>query len=392
MVDLPIRLAVLGLGAVAQSVHLPLIRRRSDLFTLVGVADVSEALTAKVGELFGVPAHRQATSLDDLLGQVEVDAVLICSGGSHRDAVVSALGKGVAVLCEKPLAFSRAEIDEIRVALSGEERRRLMVGYMKQYDPAVKHARELLASIDDVRTVDVSVLHPTGAAQLEFARVLAGANVPPEVLDATAASEAHLRTAIIGSMDSQIWPLYSGVLLSSLSHDMSILRLLFGAPAVIDFVDVWRRRSVNQVHPTGRDARALGEHPPSVRVIGQLPRAERFVMDWHYLHDYPAYRETVRIIHGSGSIELAFPSPYLLNAPTVLTVTSSTGEAEARTEYRDTSEAFERQLEAFASMVINGDSPHTTIDGAASDIETSQAVIASWAHRMGIRLDGELRS
>src|SRR5690606_19360602 len=117
--------------------------------------------------------------------------------------------------------------------------------------------------------------------------------------------------------------------------------------------------------------------------VGVVGEFTRFALDWHYLHDYPAYRETIRFIYGQGSIELTFPSPYLLHAPTVLTTYSTAGEAEARTELRSISEAFEIQLEAFVAMFHEGTAPLTDLSGAEEDVVTSQAIIASFAKRKG---------
>jgi myo-inositol 2-dehydrogenase/D-chiro-inositol 1-dehydrogenase len=380
----PLKIAVVGLGAVAQSVHLPLIRRRPDLFELVAITDLSTSLTAKVGEAFGVAAEGQFADFDQLLQHPNLDAVLVCSGGSHEGIVVAALNRGLAVLCEKPLAFTLSEIAAIRAALPTSGPPRLMVGYMKQYDPAVARAAEILSTIDDIRTIDVTVLHPTGRSQLEFAHVLAGnGDVDAATLSHLQAEDNRLRTIALGAETGAaadaLWRVYAGCLMSSLSHDMSVIRRLTGGVESVDFVDIWRQRSTTQVRETGRDTAALGEWPPSIRVAGRLEGESRFVLDWHYLPDYPAYRETVRIVHGAGSLELEFPSPYLLNAPTTLTTFALTGDAEARTVFRSIDEAFELELEEFANMVNRGTQPLTGIDGAENDIKTSQMIVARFA-------------
>ncbi len=56
------------------------------------------------------------------------------------------------------------------------------------------------------------------------------------------------------------------------------------------------------------------------RSTGRLGGEARFTIRWHYLPDHPSYREEVRVVTDLASIELEFPSPYLLNAPTVLRV------------------------------------------------------------------------
>jgi len=49
-----VRLGVVGLGAVAQAVHLPLVTRRRDLFEVTAVCDLSAALAERVTDRFGL--------------------------------------------------------------------------------------------------------------------------------------------------------------------------------------------------------------------------------------------------------------------------------------------------------------------------------------------------
>jgi predicted dehydrogenase len=384
-----LRLAVAGLGAVAQAVHLPLINRRPDLFQLVSVFDVSPTLRQQVGERFGVPAIRRYATLEDMLDGEPVDAVMILTGQSHAPAIVAAFARGYPVFCEKPLAFTRAEVDQIEAAVPlRSETPPLFLGYMKQYDPAVTEAVRLLGEIGEICAVDITVLHPTGASQLEFAHLVPFAH---DGLDSDAAAERDrvMHLAALGAQDDAINRLYSGALLSSLAHDLSLLRLMTGPPADIGYVDVWTAASSTARREIGRDIRALGEQPPSIAVTGQLPGEARVSMHWHYLPDYPAYRETVTVHHGTGSLELVFPSPYLLNAPTQLTVVDYTGGFERRSVYRSVAEAFEIQLEAFYQMVTEGRAPLSTIADGRTDVVTCQQIISCYASRTGLPLGGE---
>ncbi|BDZ44860.1 hypothetical protein [Naasia aerilata] len=265
-----------------------------------------------------------------------------------------------------------------------------MVGYMKQYDPAVERARQILADVDDIRTVDVDVLHPTGYSQLEFAHVLGASDVPADRIAELRAEDDRLRLSALGDVEDPLWRLYSGTLLSSVAHDLSILRFLTGPPATVELADVWRRAPAHQVHVTGRDTPALGVQPPSVRVAGRLGDEARYLLNWHYLHDYPAYRETVRVVWGAGSLELQFPSPYLLHAPTVLTLHRPSGDDAERLEFRSIAEAFERQLEAFADMAWNGTPPRTGFAGAADDLRVCQEIVRRHLAATGVPAGGEL--
>lgn len=386
----PLRLAVAGLGAVAQAVHLPLINRRPDLFKLVSVFDVSPTLREQVGGRFGVPATRQYASLETMLDAEPVDAVMILTGQSHAPAVVAAFARGYPVFCEKPLAFTQAEVDQIEAAIPPRlETAPLFLGYMKQYDPAVTEAVRLLGEIDEICAVDITVLHPTGASQLEFAHLVPFVHDAPDAADAAAERDRATHLAALGAQDNAVNRLYSGALLSSLAHDLSLLRLMTGPPADIGYVDVWTAASSTTRREVGRDIRALGEQPPSIAITGRLPGQARVSMRWHYLADYPAYRETVTVHHGAGSLELVFPSPYLLNTPTRLTVIDYAGGFERRSVHRSVTEAFEIQLEAFYQMVTEGRPPLSSIADGRTDVVTCQQIMSCYAARIGVQLGGE---
>jgi hypothetical protein len=98
----------------------------------------------------------------------------------------------------------------------------------------------------------------------------------------------------------------------------------------------------------------------------------------------------VVVHHDRGSLELTFPSPYLMNAPTTLTVVSRDDSgAESRNEWRDVTEAFEVQLDAFHAFVTEGVPPRTDAAGALEDIVTAQRIAARYAVQHDLQIGGE---
>ena len=134
-----VRVGVAGLGVVAQAVHLPLLARRWDLFEVTALCDLSASLCATLGERYGVPVDQRYSSVDDMCEGVALDAVLVLTSGSHGAAVARCVDAGLAVLCEKPFAYSVAEADAV-IARAGD-RPRVQVAYMKQYDGAFGRLR-----------------------------------------------------------------------------------------------------------------------------------------------------------------------------------------------------------------------------------------------------------
>ncbi|MGO3886765.1 MAG: Gfo/Idh/MocA family protein [Mycetocola sp.] len=124
---------------------------------MVVVAGRDAGRAADAAERFG-----WAESTDDwrtLLTRDDIDLIDICTpGDTHREIAIAALAAGKHVLCEKPLANSVAEAEEM-VAAAHEARARgafAMCGYSYRRTPALSLAKQLvdegrLGSIRHVR-------------------------------------------------------------------------------------------------------------------------------------------------------------------------------------------------------------------------------------------------
>lgn len=365
----PLRIGVAGLGAVAQAVHLPLLAKHPDRFAIAALCDLSASTRDALGDRYGVaPAHRFADARD-LIDAGGLDAVAILTSGSHGALATAAARAGLAIFCEKPLAYTLAELDELEAAAP-----RLQLGYMKLYDPAVERAVRLLADRPAPRSIEVTVLHPPSGPQLAHAGLLpAPADVDAGVLAGIVAGEAAVTEAALGAVGAPLADLYGDVLLGSIVHDLAVIRALAGGPLEIDDADAW----------------PLDAPGGSVSLLGRLPGGARVSIRWHYLEDYPAYREEVRVHDAAGTVELSFQAPYLLHAPTTLTVVSADAEAERVATTRSTVEAFEQQWLAFSSFVRGGGAPRAALAEGREDVRTCQAAAAALAVRLGVEIGGE---
>ena len=371
-----VRVGVLGLGAVAQSVHLPLLARRSDLFEVGAIADASRSTVDAVGDRFAIPTASRHVSLEAMLAAGGLDGLLVLTTGSHAPASLAALDAGLAVLCEKPLAFTLAEADGLAAHPSAA---RLLLGYMKQYDPAVRRAASILRDASlRIRSIEVTVLHPTGSSQMARARLLPpSGDIPPEQVAAWSEETRRLRAVALGdAAAAEIGAIYSELILGSLIHELSVVRSLAGEVGRVDGADWW----------------AADVAPGSVAFSGRLAGGTggaRVAMQWHYLPDFPAYREEVRVHHERGFVSLVFPSPYWLHAPTRMVSTSLDGGAEVVERFRSTDEAFEAELEAFHALATRGERPLAGVAEGRADIVTCQRIAARLAQGRGMPVAGE---
>lgn len=372
-----VRLGILGLGAVAQAVHLPLLLRHAERFEIAAIADLSGEVTRRIGERLGLPEDRRHASLEDLLAGGGLDALVVLTSGSHGPAILAGLDAGLAVFAEKPLATTLAEADAIAERLAADPGRGLQVGYMKLYDPAVVRGRAIAERerLGTPRAVEVTVLHPTSEAQLAFARLLPPpGDIAVETRAALGAATDALRATALGEEAArEVGRVYSEILLGSVVHELALTRAFAGDPVAIDDVVTW----------------PAGTWPPSVQATGRLAGGGRVTIAWHYLPDYPAYREEVRVVYDAATIELAFPSPYLLHRPTELRVATRTGDARRDEVWTSTVEAFEEELLAFHALVVDGTPPIAGLRDGRADIVTCQRMAAALARRLGVPLGGE---
>jgi predicted dehydrogenase len=109
-----VRLGVIGVGAIAQLAHLPVLSKMRGA-QLVALCDNDGAKARSLADRFGVPDV--FTDIDELLELDEVDAVVVATPNHlHEPHVLSALAAKVHVLCERPLSLTSRGVERILAA------------------------------------------------------------------------------------------------------------------------------------------------------------------------------------------------------------------------------------------------------------------------------------
>jgi predicted dehydrogenase len=140
----PLRMAVVGLGWVAQARHIPAVMRNEHL-ELVGVIDRSPGRAREVARRYNVAHHAEASVLKKIGWLDEVDAISIATAPmAHRDLACEALDRGHHVITEKPFAMT---VDEGRdmCATAQANARTLAVVHNFQF---ARSMQRLMADID----------------------------------------------------------------------------------------------------------------------------------------------------------------------------------------------------------------------------------------------------
>lgn len=186
-------MAVLGLGALG-SRHASIAATRVAGAKLVAAADPVEERRAAVAAAYGAATY---ANWEDALQHPGVDAVVVVTPSpTHAPAVIAAAKAGKAIFCEKPLAFTLEQCDEVASAVDTAGVL-FQMGFMRRVDPAYAAAKQQIEA-----GVIGDVIAYSGSSR-----------------DPDAQPGPHWRTC-------------GGIFMDSMSHDFDIARHLVGDEVV----------------------------------------------------------------------------------------------------------------------------------------------------------------
>lgn len=357
-----VRVGVVGCGLVAQVMHLPYLRELSDLFEVVAVCDISPTRVEAVGAAYGV-SHR-STAWEDLVAE-PLDAILVLTNGNHVPIASAAVRAGRHVFVEKPLCLSVAEGRGL-VREADAAGVRLMVGYMKRYDPAYERLARELPALGPLRYVRLTTLESPLEPYVGHYPFSSGEPPDPGLLRQLQADDVAVVREAIGDVRPDVAHAYRDWLLDSMVHELNAIRGLLGDPDRIDFARI---------------------RPEGITAILRFGEVE-CVASWVELPGMARYRQEWAFVASDRRALLEFPSPFLRSAPTAMILEDGTSgsSASSRSEHvLSYEEAFKRELQEFHAAIVDGRPPRTTGEDALKDVALCAAIVA--AHVEGRPID-----
>src|SRR5256714_13347605 len=133
--------ALIGAGGIARQSHLPALRGAPALRARVDVVAVVDSAPG-IPPVDGIPLLRDRAALGD---HAPLDFIDICTPtASHLELIVWGLEQGYHVVCEKPVALTRAEAERIAAA-SRASGRIVMPCHQYRFNPVWQRVKEWLA-------------------------------------------------------------------------------------------------------------------------------------------------------------------------------------------------------------------------------------------------------
>ena len=145
----PVRCAVVGLGMIGQE-HAAVLAG-SPLADLAACCDVDPGAAARV------PGGAKFTSdLGELLDLPGLEAVFVCTPQeTHREVATRALGRGLFVFCEKPVAHTLEDADAL-ISMPEAQDGHLVIGHTLRFSPDYVAIHQAVASGATGRIVSMS--------------------------------------------------------------------------------------------------------------------------------------------------------------------------------------------------------------------------------------------
>jgi predicted dehydrogenase len=361
----PLRVGVIGLGEVAQVVHLPILESLPHLYEVAAVTDISPALRKLMGDRYGV--ERRYTDTREMVADAALDCVLVLNSDEyHTESVVAALDAGLHVLVEKPMCLSPREAEEIIEARDKADRV-VMVGYMRRFAPAFEAAKERLASLGRINYARVHDI--IGRNQLmidQTARVVRPGDVPQAAIEERWARGATLVKEALGDVDPVLGGTYR--LLCGLgSHDLSAMRELLGRPRRVAAARQWR---------DGGYIAAMLEYDDFVAVY-ETGVDDQVRFDAH-----------LEVYGDLAELRVQYDTPYIRHLPTTLVVKETDGDGYRETVLRPhLKDPYTHELEHFHAAVTGDRQVKTTPEDYVADMELFVEIVRAIEHGTG-REDG----
>jgi predicted dehydrogenase len=247
---------------------------------------------------------------------------------------------------------------------------KLMVGYMKRYDPGFERAQEIFQEMEGGGLIRVhnSVGSPDRITQ-EMYDLVRTSDVPEEELAAAKAREVASFLQAIGREREEFLSAYS-LLLHLWSHDINILRGAFGEPHQMKYAEVRVGKPVSSL--------------PSVQVLAVLDYGPDAVCMWE-TQAFVAnewWDEELALFGDERTVKVRFPNPYLKNSPTTVRVEETFGGALIQQEIvASYDEAYKRELRHFYNCVVNDVEPRTSGKDSRKDLEFAINIIRGCSPR-----------
>jgi len=348
-----LKVGLIGLGEVAQIIHLPILQSLSDRYEIAALCDISPSLLDHMGRLYRVP--NLYTDASKLAEQSDLDIVFVLNSDEyHADCAIAAARNKKHVFIEKPMTLTTADADAI-IKARDEAGVQVMVGYMRRFAPAFTQAVEDVKSIGKINYARIRDIIGKNHLFINQSSVVHRYKDFPEgAMEDRAARAARMIQEELGDVPEIMHNTYR-LMCGLSSHDISAMRELIGMP----------NRVVSAMHwNNGWNLAAIFEFDGFYGTFETITDDNR---------RFDAHLE---VYGNTKQIRVQYNTPYIRHLPTIMHVKETVGESFSESDVRPTfKDPYTVELEYLYDAITQGFTPKTTPEDYKNDLAVFKMIV-----------------
>lgn len=344
-----LNVGLIGLGEVAQVIHLPVLQSLPQYYRISALCDISAKLVEQIGRQYGVT--NLYTDASDLVKQEDLDVVFVLNSDEyHAECAIAAANHKKHVFIEKPMCLTFAEAEAI-IEARDRNQVKVMVGYMRRYATAFEQAVEEIGGFDHITYARVrDIIGPNSYFVNQTSQTISFDDIPESAaVDRRNRSEQLGKEATGLEPDSPLFGICR--FLTGLgSHDLSAMREAIGMPRGV----VGAKASVQQ---GSIFLNAIFDYDKfSVTYETGMDQQGRF--DAH-----------LEVYSKQKTVKVQYDTPYIRHLPTTMTIQETIGQAYKETIVRPTfTDPYTIELKYLYDVIMQGITPKTTPEDYKNDL------------------------
>ncbi|WP_283673690.1 Gfo/Idh/MocA family protein [Butyricicoccus sp. Marseille-Q5471] len=341
-----VKVGLIGVGTVAQLMHLPILSDLKEHYRIAAVSDVSPSQLAYIADKYNATPY---PSPFDLVRDPEVEAVFVLSPDQyHFEYAKAALEAGKHVFVEKPVTLCPQELEELIALEKVHPEQICMVGYMRRYAQGFLKCKELLEAddrkIEYMRFRDIILEGDfyIGQTKLPFLP----SDVSRDLIEESGKRRREQIGRALGEDCTEQQRTTYQMLTGLGCHTLAAVRELVGMPKKVESVAV------------------DGEH-----VIAVL-RYDDFLALYEIVNDQDVvqFDASIEIYQHDRRMHIKHETPYLRYQPHTFEVVESTKTDTKTTLYGpDYRDSFENEVKYYHDCIVSGVQPKTDFADAMDD-------------------------
>lgn len=343
-----VKLGFVGCGFMGQMAHLPNFIE-SEKCQVVALVEKRKSLRDKVAQKYHI--SKVYSTHEELAQNKEIDAVVeITSDALHSPIAIDLMNRGKHVFLEKPMATNLIDATKM-VEASEKNKVKLVIGYMKRYDPGIEKAKEIIDHFEKTKEM--------GKITFIRAHCFGGdwvCNIG-EPIRTEEESSGNIKAVFPKWLPAELEGEFSEFN-NVYCHNINLLRFLLK-----------RKMKVKEVHFT----------EPTKVVLFDMEGIATVLETGHISSNF--WDEELKVYYEDGWVELIASPPLLKNVPAKVRIYKAGKVQEVVQPYAEWDWSFRRADENFLECILRDKESRSSGKDSLEDVRIVEEIFKKYVHQ-----------